>query len=101
MFSALDITEALRQAAQSENYSEIAKIFDPLGWIAPITIIKKLMQATWVKGLQWDDTLPVDLEETWQAVHEQLNWLHQIQFRRSICLEGRKNIELHIFADAS
>ena len=51
--------------------SEIAKIFDPLGWIAPITItLKMLMQATWVKGLQWDDTLPVYLEETWQAAHE-------------------------------
>ena len=48
--------------------SEIAKLFDHLGWIAPITIIlKMLMQAAWVKGLQWNDTLPVDLEETWQA----------------------------------
>ena len=60
-----------------------------------------LVQATWVKGLQWDDTLPVDLEETWQAAHEQLNSLHQIQFRRSICSESKKNVELHIFADAS
>ena len=72
--------------------SEIAKIFDPLGWIAPITItFKMLMQATWVKGLQWDGTLPVDLEETWQAAHEQLNSLHQIQFRRSLCSESKKN----------
>ena len=82
--------------------SEIAKIFDPLGWIAPITItLKMLMQATWVKGSQWDDTLPVDLEETWQAAHEQLNSLHPIQFRRSICSESKKNIELHMIADAS
>ena len=74
MFSSLDITEALRQAARSENYFEIAKIFDLLGLIAPIKFtLKMLMQATWVKGLQWDDTLPVDLEETWQAAHEQLN----------------------------
>ena len=60
-----------------------------------------LMQATWVKGLKCDDTLPVDLEETWQAAHEQLNSLHQIHSRRSICSESEKNIELHIFADAS
>ena len=60
-----------------------------------------LMQATWVKGLQWDNTLPVDLEETWQAAHEQLNSLHQIHFCRSICSESEKNIEMHIFADAS
>ena len=62
--------------------SEIAKIFNLLGWIAPITnTFKLLMQATWVKGLQWDDTLPVDLDETWQAAHEQLTSLHQILFR--------------------
>ena len=24
---------------------------------------------------------PVDLKETWQAAHQQLNLLHQIQFR--------------------
>ena len=81
---------------------EIAKIFDPLGWIAPITIIlKMLMQAIWVRSLQWDNTLPADLEEAWQAAHEQLNSLHQIQFRRFVCSEIKKNIELHIFADAS
>ena len=73
-----------------------------MGWIAPITITLKMsMQATWVKGLQWDDTLPVDLEETCQAAHEQLNSVYQIQFRSSICSESKKNIELHIFADAS
>ena len=83
-------------------FSEIAKFFDPLGWIAPITItLKMLMQATWVKGFQWYDTLRIDLEETWQAAHEQLNALHQIQFLRSICSESKRNIELHIFADAS
>ena len=82
--------------------SEIAKMFDPLGWIASITItLKILMQATWVKGLQWDNTLPVDLEETWRSAHEQSNSLHQIHIRRSICSESKKNVELHIFADAS
>ena len=82
--------------------SEIAKIFDPLGWIAPITItLKILLQATWVKGLQWDNTLLVDLKGTWLAAHEQLKSLHQIQFRRPICSESKKNIELHLFADAS
>ena len=82
--------------------SERAKIFDPLGWIAPITItLKMLMQATWVKGLHWDNTLPVDLKETLQAAHELLISLLQIQIRRYICSESKKKIELHICADAS
>ena len=82
--------------------SEIAKIFDHLGWIALITItLKMLMQANWLKGLQWDNTLPVSLRETWQGALEQLKSLHQLEFRRSICSESKKNIELHIFSDAS
>ena len=93
-------TGSLKRQLLSEI--EISKIFDRLGWIAMITItLKMLMQATCVKGLQWDNTLPVDLDETWQAAHEQLNSPHQIQFRRCICSESKKNIELHTIADAS
>ena len=61
-------------SAKRKLLSEISKIFHPLRWIAPITItLKRLMQATWIKGIQWDDTLPADLEKTRQAAHEQLN----------------------------
>lgn len=39
--------------------SEIAKIFDPLGWLAPTVIIAKIMmQDLWLTGLAWDDKQP-------------------------------------------
>ena len=58
------------------------------------------MQTTWVKGLQWDDALPFDLKETWQAPHEQLNSLNEIQFCRFFWSGSKKNKELHLIADA-
>ncbi|UYV66790.1 hypothetical protein LAZ67_4002868 [Cordylochernes scorpioides] len=39
--------------------SLIAKIYDPLGWMAPLVIIFKIMlQNLWAKGCNWDEKLP-------------------------------------------
>lgn len=36
--------------------SDIQKLFDPLGWIAPSTVMAKiLIQKLWLERLQWDD----------------------------------------------
>lgn len=40
--------------------SLIAKLYDPLGWIASVTVSFKIfMQTLWYTGLQWDDVLPL------------------------------------------
>ncbi|GIY43626.1 reverse transcriptase [Caerostris darwini] len=42
--------------------STIAKTFDPLGWLSPITIQSKLlMQKLWKYQLQWDEIVPPDI----------------------------------------
>ena len=44
--------------------SDMAKNFDPLGWVSPISIkLKSLMQEIWVAKLDWDDNLPDNLAE--------------------------------------
>ena len=46
--------------------SDLAKNFDPLCWLSPISIkLKSLMQAIWVAKLDWDDNLPDDLAENY------------------------------------
>ncbi|XP_011687494.1 PREDICTED: uncharacterized protein LOC105449811 [Wasmannia auropunctata] len=48
--------------------STIASLFDPLGWIAPVVISAKiLMQELWIRGVNWDDTLPDDLLSRWNS----------------------------------
>lgn len=38
-----------------------AKLFDSLGWLAPVIIRAKVMfQSTWLLGIDWDTLLPND-----------------------------------------
>lgn len=53
--------------------SIIARLFDPLGLLNPITIkAKKILNRLWREGLGWDDTLSPDLESQWQLCINQL-----------------------------
>ena len=46
--------------------SQIAKLFDLAGWLAPVTIKAKiLMQKIWKHKLSWDENLPPDLQSKW------------------------------------
>lgn len=83
--------------------SEVSKLFDPLGWLAPIVIqCKMLYQKLWIASLNWDDFLPSDLESAWQHQRHQLNEINNIQIPRWLCSNLTKNsTELHGFCDAS
>ena len=46
--------------------SDVARIFDVLGWFAPVTIKAKiLLQRLWEEGMDWDETVPTTLGQTW------------------------------------
>ncbi|XP_043287500.1 uncharacterized protein [Venturia canescens] len=82
--------------------SEIAKIFDPLGLLAPvITQAKILMQQLWRLKLDWDESLPEELHTTWINYHQQLQALNEFGFDRKVTIDDPVNIELHGFCDAS
>ena len=84
--------------------SDIAKTFDALGWIAPATIMMKMLQQTlWQLKTGWDEKIPPELNKLHSKWRKQLPALTQIQLPRcyvrvdSIPL----TVELHGFADAS
>ncbi|XP_057335449.1 uncharacterized protein LOC130674197 [Microplitis mediator] len=82
--------------------SEVAKIFDPLGLLAPVIIIAKiLLQRLWSEKLDWDESLPLELHTEWKTYCSQLQLLNQISFPRTIMSSTIKNIQLHGFSDAS
>lgn len=50
--------------------SEIARIYDPEGLLAPVTThLKKLMKHLWSLGVGWDDQLPPEVMEVWTTYH--------------------------------
>lgn len=83
--------------------SDIARLFDPLGWLAPaVTTAKVFIQRLWLSGIGWDDPLPPVLLQDWLTYREHLVELEAFSIPRWISL-SRNDIclELHGFSDAS
>lgn len=85
--------------------SEISKIYDPLGWIAPMTIQAKLLfQKLWSESchnIGWDEKVPDTIEKEWKRMKFELPNLNNISIPRWIQYENNSVIELHAFCDAS
>ncbi|CAG7823874.1 unnamed protein product, partial [Allacma fusca] len=48
--------------------SDISKIFDPLGWLSPITIRTKILfQSLWALKISWDEALPSNVVDEWNV----------------------------------
>ena len=45
---------------------KVAKVFDPLGFLAPY-VVRVLLQKVWASGTEWDEQLNTELHE--QACH--------------------------------
>lgn len=84
--------------------SLMSKIFDPLQILAPYTIRAKiLMQQSWLRGIGWDDPLPMDLVESWKHWFEHLPDLASLELPRCYSKKGKTVMEqtIHTFVDAS
>ena len=80
-----------------------SKLYDPLGWLTPITIRARiLMQELWKKQVTWDDPLDHDFQSRWQQVTTDLEEATKIVLTcKYFPLSSDKPICLHVFADAS
>ncbi|XP_028982434.1 uncharacterized protein LOC107045164 [Diachasma alloeum] len=83
--------------------SEIAQIFDPLGFIAPVVVQGKiLLQDLWRLKLKWDDPFPDESVQCWKTFRENLNDLDRVTVSRWLRISTETlNIQIHGFADAS
>lgn len=81
--------------------SEMAKLFDPLGWLAPAVITYKILfQRLWLYNLNWDDTLPDEICKEWIQHRSKMKSLEHIQIQRWIPIFN-KSLQIHGFCDAS
>lgn len=82
--------------------STASQIFDPLGLIAPVTTVAKLMmQSIWQLKLSWDESIPLDLQTRWINFRDHLQEISNISIPRHTLIPSRSSVELHGFADAS
>ncbi|XP_034828817.2 uncharacterized protein [Maniola hyperantus] len=82
--------------------SDISRLYDPLGWIAPVVIQAKIyMQKLWLKGLSWDEEVPRSLLDEWIKYRTSLPLLNSFEISRWIGVCDSASVELHGFCDAS
>ena len=84
--------------------SHIAKIFDPLGLVGPVTVqLKIFAQQLWTKKLHWDESLPQSIVTIWLRFLEDLPRLSELRIPRYVFHGSDQDteVQLHGFADAS
>jgi hypothetical protein len=83
--------------------SMIARLFDPLGLVSPVTITAKItLQEIWKLKINWDESLPLGLHTRWVEFLRTFIELNQIKIpRKVIGSKSYHRIELHGFSDAS
>ena len=84
--------------------SDIARVFDVLGWIAPVTVKAKiLLQRLWEENLEWDDPVPELLRQQWSQWRTELHLLSEVHIPRCYYPREVRIVfrQLHGFSDAS
>lgn len=91
-----------RECTKRSILSDLARIFDPLGFLAPLTFAaKRMVQQLWTLKLGWDDRPPQEICTQWAKYKAELSSLTFIRISRSIALNNTTKQELHGFCDAS
>ncbi|GFQ64512.1 integrase catalytic domain-containing protein [Trichonephila clavata] len=82
--------------------STIAKTFDPLGWLSPITIqYKTIMEKLWKQQLQWDERVPTDIKLEWEQLANDVQFVKDIKIPRFLLVDSDNQFHLFGFSDAS
>ncbi|XP_026730678.1 uncharacterized protein LOC113495880 [Trichoplusia ni] len=84
--------------------SDIQRLFDPLGWIAPCLVMSKiLIQQLWLEKVEWDEAVNPTLAEKWSTIRSDLENVNGICINRwmGTSSSNKDCIEIHGFSDAS
>lgn len=98
-----DITFSSEPCTKRTVYSDIAKLYDPLGLLGPLIFSAKVcLQRLWQLEVQWDEVLTEDVAESWKTFRNQIVEMGEISINRCVLpYASSHEIELHGFCDAS
>ena len=81
---------------------DLSKIFDPLGFVAPVVIQAKIMmQKLWQLKITWDEPLDDDLQTQWRHIATDLKSTAKFPVSRCYFDARMPHSTIHCFADAS
>lgn len=82
--------------------SDASKIFDPCGFLSPITIKAKIaMQEVWKSGTDWDGLVPTQILSEWNVYKNELPLVEKIKIKRWFNTNVDSTVSLHGFCDSS
>lgn len=88
--------------SKRELLSEIASLYDPLGWIGPVVIKAKiLLQQLWHQNIKWDEKLPDDIINEWMKIKNLMISVQSFQIPRWYGVSNNDQSEIHGFCDSS
>jgi len=103
-----DSVSSPRDRAESRTHTKrsvlsvIARLFDPLGWLAPVIILAKIfLQSLWKVELEWDSPLPAQQASLWEMLLRELQSGVTFTIPRWLGTSQSSVVELHGFSDAS
>ena len=80
----------------------LSRLFDPLSLLCPIvTKAKMLLQELWILKLDWDESIPLRLDTSWQAFKVNLRQLHTLSVPRFVQTDSEASLQIHGFSDSS
>ncbi|XP_014614473.1 PREDICTED: uncharacterized protein LOC106792530 [Polistes canadensis] len=101
-FDAASVADLAAAHTKRSVFSNIARLFDPLGWLSPVTVVAKiLMQDMWLLKCDWDSPLPSELRERWYEYCQSLVTLPSLSVGRWLGGTSNSSYQIHGFSDAS
>ena len=95
-------SEAITKLTKRSTISFASKLFDPLGYVEPITVKAKIMiQDLWKQNLSWDEDVPSEHKDQWLNWISDISNLTSVEIPRPYFLTSISNRQLHIFCDSS
>lgn len=98
----INLPESTQPITKRQILSDIARLYDPIGWIAPVVVkAKMIIQKVWKAGLDWDATIYDELLTVWLEYKRELSSVKDIIIPRWLGTSKNCKMELHAFSDAS
>ena len=97
------VIDGKKTPTKRELLSIIMSTFDPMGFLGHFIVGGKLLlREVWRRGCKWDESIPLDVANSWEIWRIQLHAVGNFRIPRCYFVTKMpSDLELHIFVDAS